>query len=346
MRCLCPPLAVMEKNMNIVATVNTNEKNFDETVNKLISTDINVLRFNLGKVEGNKKELDNFYKKIAYVRKISKKYKILVDLPYPGKKYRVILDKTCLDIKKEEIYYLSTNDETSIFLSKLKCEILHLNQTINEEDMEGKIIYVDLGQGAFKVLKYDQNYFVLQAMNDFILSNYDSLSFGFVPKVKYEEILEEVCKKCCPDMIALSFVESSNDLYIANTLKEKYGYELISKIETNLGMNNIKEIISKSDSIMFGRGDLSLYSEPIKLIKFQTLASNICKEKKCRFYLATGILTSISDYFIPLRSELIDLGYALDLDPDYLVLNVKLVNSDGLERALKLISSYAGFKKE
>lgn len=78
-----------------------------------------------------------------------------------------------------------------------------------------------------------------------------------------EEDKEDIIYACkhAGDYLAASFVQSAEDvLAIREILKEqnREDMKIISKIESQMGMDNLEEIINVSDGIMVARGDLGV----------------------------------------------------------------------------------------
>ena len=88
---------------------------------------------------------------------------------------------------------------------------------------------------------------------------------------------------------------------------------------------------------MLGRGDIGIYGSEKHLLDYEKYIAYKCKKKSKPFYFASDFLTSWSYNYIPVRSELIDLECALELQPTGLILNVDLVLSSNINRVIKYI---------
>jgi pyruvate kinase len=66
------------------------------------------------------------------------------------------------------------------------------------------------------------------------------------------------------DYIAHSFVQSADDIFQIRKILDKQNstIRLIAKIENQIGVDNIDEIIEVSDGIMVARGDLGIELPP------------------------------------------------------------------------------------
>ena len=102
-----------------------------------------------------------------------------------------------------------------------------------------------------------------------------------------------------------SFISTASQ---ARFVKELIGNDicLISKVETALGVSNIKEIIEFSDKILLDRGDLSreitIPCVPIAVFNILKLAKN-----KSEVFIATNVLDSMMKSNLPSRAEISDI---------------------------------------
>ncbi len=122
------------------------------------------------------------------------------------------------------------------------------------------------------------------------------------------------CKK-----VFASFISSANDAkeiraYLPNDC------ELVSKIETLRGINNINEIIDLSDSILIDRGDLSRETS-VSMIPIATnYILDKCVKRSMPVYVATNVLDSMMQNPIPSRAEVSDIYNLLNSSVSGLVL--------------------------
>jgi len=118
---------------------------------------------------------------------------------------------------------------------------------------------------------------------------------------------------------ALSFAQSAEDVC---WMRRQIGDEafLISKVESNRGLENLRDIIRESDAILIDRGDLSR-EQPISKIPFwQKRITKAVKEGKKELYVATNLLESMITSSAPTRAEVNDIANTLLDGADGLVL--------------------------
>lgn len=127
------------------------------------------------------------------------------------------------------------------------------------------------------------------------------------------------------DFIALSFVSSKKDvLMVRNILKENNSNALlISKIESKMGVDNIKEIVSASDGVMVARGDLGVEVDMEKVPFIQKEIINECRKKGKIAIVATEMLESMTNNPRPTRAEISDVANSVLNGTDAVMLSAE-----------------------
>lgn len=134
---------------------------------------------------------------------------------------------------------------------------------------------------------------------------------------------------------ALSLVENEKDLSEFMGLADKK-LQLVSKIETNESINNLEEIVKRSDGIMLARGDLALLNPYYNLFQILDNIIKMAKHYHKSVYLATDILQSLDcGRYIPSRSDIIDLSLACSWKCDYAILGYH-PNTEILKRKINV----------
>lgn len=325
--------------MNIIATMRSymSQDELCDKVDYLFCQGIRAFRFNMAKVFEKTETLENVLVKLKYIKKQYPDIKIMLDIPYPGQKLRIVQNVQCKEIYKGKEYLITFSEKKD----SDNCEnIINIyGGTLSKKIEKGEIIYYDMGQGGFKIVDVLSNHkFIVIAQNNFSMYNKKSISVSEIKKCDYGLYLREICKAVKIDEIAFSFVESAQELEIARALQKIYNFEIVSKIETQKGIENIENIIENSDIIMLGRGDLCLYSDYSLLLEYQKEICKLCKLYKKKIYFATGYLESLETNIIPTRSEIIDLSFSVLLQPDALILNAAVVASSNIASAVSFIN--------
>jgi pyruvate kinase len=125
------------------------------------------------------------------------------------------------------------------------------------------------------------------------------------------------------DYFALSFVGNKNDVIYAKDLIKGGGgnQKIISKIERELALENLDEIIIETDGIMVARGDLG-DEMPIEKIPF--IEKDIverCNLSKKPVIVATQMLLTMTENPFPTRAEVTDVAYAIIVGADAVMLS-------------------------
>lgn len=139
-----------------------------------------------------------------------------------------------------------------------------------------------------------------------------SLDIPFISKEDREDLIY-ACQNDA-DFVALSFVNTADDVMLAREIFKEYNREdikVISKIESSTGFANLDKILEVSDGIMVARGDLGV-EVPLQALPFyqKTII------KKCREYgkiciVATEMLESMKKNVRPTRAEVSDIANAV-----------------------------------
>ena len=112
------------------------------------------------------------------------------------------------------------------------------------------------------------------------------------------------------------FVHSSCDVESVKNVLKNVGCEhisVMSKIEDEIGVKNMEEIVLSSDYVVFARGDLGNNIDIWKLPKIQKRLSDVCKKQGKPFIVATQLLASMEKNPTPTRAEMNDIyNCALD----------------------------------
>lgn len=125
------------------------------------------------------------------------------------------------------------------------------------------------------------------------------------------------------DYICMSYVGGANDMRrLKQEIKTRNGTaKAMAKIERKEALGHLEEIITESDAIMIGRGDLG-QSIPIEQIPFvEAHIIRLCKDAKKPVIVATEMLKTMTDSQIPTRAEVTDIAYAIILGADAVMLS-------------------------
>lgn len=115
------------------------------------------------------------------------------------------------------------------------------------------------------------------------------------------------------DFFALSFVREADDLVLLREFLTRNGSkaDIIAKIEDQMGVTNIMDIIRASDGVMVARGDLGIEVPFEELAVFQRKAVASCLSAGKPVIVATHMLESMIDNPMPTRAEITDISNAV-----------------------------------
>ncbi len=121
------------------------------------------------------------------------------------------------------------------------------------------------------------------------------------------------------DTFALSFT-SSGDTVEAMRRFFPYDVNVISKVESRIGLEHIKSICEKADAILIDRGDLSRDIPLERIITAQKYIIKTASEAKRDVYVATNLMESMIANSKPTRAEIHDIIATLESGASGLVL--------------------------
>ena len=183
----------------------------------------------------------------------------------------------------------------------------------------GCSILLNDGLLVFKVTSIENETIHTEAQNNGTLSNRKGL---FVPNVKINmPFLSEQDKrdldfgiKNGAEMYAASFVQDAASINEIRQYLADHGAKdacLVSKIESQSGVNNIDEIIEASDGIMVARGDLGVELPYEKLPAIQKMLITKSRMRGKFVITATEMLESMVTKLRPTRAEIVDVANAV-----------------------------------
>ncbi len=142
------------------------------------------------------------------------------------------------------------------------------------------------------------------------------------------------------DLLALSFVQSGDDIRQAKKLVEKAGGDVpvFAKIEKRSALENIEDIISAADGLMIARGDLGVEMGPYIIPVLQKQIIEKSREKGLPVIIATQMLMSMISSPFPTRAEVSDIANAVLDGADAVMLSDETTVGEFPEEAIRVIS--------
>jgi len=125
------------------------------------------------------------------------------------------------------------------------------------------------------------------------------------------------------DFVALSFVRRAADVHELKGLLNGFGSraKVIAKIEDEIGVRNMREIVQVADGIMVARGDLGIEIDYHRLPIVQRELVAACLEGGKPVIIATQLLESMIHSPFPTRAEISDVSNAVRERADAVMLS-------------------------
>jgi len=281
-----------------------------EMIKTLITKGVNVFRLNFSHGDyATHKESIKTIRKAS--KTLNKEVAILQDIS--GPKVRIGKIEGILKLKKGDILKLTKeedeNDEYSLALS--------YTDIIDMVNVGEEVFFAD-GTIQTVVLGKENSVLELKLLNDGELTSRKGVNF---PKTKLsisaitkkdEEDLAFGAKNDI-DMVALSFVQTKEDILKAKEIMKGYNFDpfIVSKIETGEAINNLEEILEVSHGVMVARGDLGAEFGVTKLPRIQKHIIAVANRMNKPAITATQMLTSMKDNPFPTRAEVSDIANAV-----------------------------------
>ncbi|HNV12294.1 MAG TPA: pyruvate kinase [bacterium] len=159
------------------------------------------------------------------------------------------------------------------------------------------------------------------------------------PILTAKDLLDiEFAKKVKPDYLAVSFVQNSKDIDELKKILGNDNIKIVPKIERAVALDDIDNIIRKSDAIMIARGDLGIEMplEDLPIIQKNLVRHSHWHNKPA--IVATQMLASMIDHYRPTRAEVSDVANAIFDGADALMLSDETAAGSFPIDAVKIMS--------
>lgn len=297
----------MKKFTKILATVGPATTDAD-MLKTLIESGVNVFRFNL-----KHNEVAWHAGLIDIVKNISKEMGVpigtLIDLQ--GPEVRIVISMEQFDI--------SLGDEVGVGItSGIEKHILLSHPQVIPFLKKGQKVSIDDGKFFFEVVKEGEDSCVLRSESIGLLKSHKTFNmpgahFSLPVLTDKDKLAIEMCLDHKIDFIALSFVRTHQDvLDLREFLDSKQiKVKIISKIETQMALDSLDEIIQTSDGVMIARGDLGIEVPMEQVPYYQKIIIKKCLERGVPVITATQMLASMTERPYPTRAEVSDMANAV-----------------------------------
>ena len=192
----------------------------------------------------------------------------------------------------------------------------------------GDTVLVDNGNIHMKVLSKEGHRIRCEVLTEGLMGSRRHINLPGV-KVNLPPLTEKdladvaVGAETQVDFVALSFCREPSDVEALRKVLHEHGSaaRIIAKIEDQLAVKNIKEIIRLTDVIMVARGDLGIECPMEELPIIQRRIIKRCLAKGVPVIVATHMLESMITNPVPTRAEITDVANAVFEQADAIMLS-------------------------
>jgi pyruvate kinase len=283
-----------------------------ETFTQLVKSGLSVARLNLS--HGNQEYYKKIISMINEVREeLSIPVAILMDTRGPEIRTRKFVDGSIelLAGKKIRISYGDCEGTAERFCVTYP--------TLHEDVQVGGTILIDDGLIELEVVEIDGEDVICVVKNGGIVKNRKGvnipnmhLNLPALTAADEADLIFGIENDI--DFVAASFVRTEADVQVIRDHLDKnggQGVKIVSKIESQEGIDNIDAIIEMSDGIMVARGDLGVETPPEAIPHIQKLIVKKCNEADIPVIIATQMLDSMQKNPRPTRAEVSDVANAI-----------------------------------
>jgi pyruvate kinase len=288
---------------------------------RLIGMGVNVFRFNMSHANHDKvREIAKDIRQIS--ARLNKEVALLLDTQGPAIRTGDVAKPYNLEIG-DWVSFTVKGQKGTVQIT-VDCNYPHL-----VEDIEvGRIVIVDNGNLRMRAIEKRPNELVCEVLTAGPMGSRRHINLPGV-KVKLPALTEkdykdiELAFECGMDFIAMSFVREAADVLLLRSeiRKRNSDIRIVAKIEDQLAVQNLEEIIAVADGIMVARGDLGIEVPYEELPIIQRRAVNLCLAAVKPVIVATHLLESMITNPSPTRAEITDIANAVFEHADAIMLS-------------------------
>ncbi len=192
----------------------------------------------------------------------------------------------------------------------------------------GSVVIVDNGNLRMEALEKRENELICKVLTPGPMGSRRHINLPGVDvrlpaltEKDYRDI--ELAFECEMDFIAMSFVRRAADIeLLRGIIKAKNSrIRIVAKIEDQMAVRNLEEIIEACDGLMVARGDLGIEVPYEELPIIQRRAVNLCLAAVKPVIVATHLLESMISNPSPTRAEITDIANAVFEHADAIMLS-------------------------
>lgn len=283
-----------------------------ETLKKMMKAGMNVARLNFS--HGGYEDQEKFVKAVKQASaEVGLPVALLLDTQGPEIRTGKLAESPVM-LVAEDTFTLVNED---IIGDKTKASVTY--KDLYKDVKPGTTILVDDGKIELEVTSIEGKDVVCKVINGGNLGSKKSINIPGthinLPALKEKDIKDLIdgCKADF-DYIAASFIRSADDVRaIRKVLDENGGKDIkiISKIESQEGLDNFDEILEVTDGVMVARGDLGVEIPMEQVPIAQKNFIKKCNKAGKIVITATQMLESMTENPRPTRAEVSDVANAV-----------------------------------
>ncbi len=312
-------ITIMRKT-KIIATLGPATSN-PEIIGQLIDAGLNIARLNMSHATHDWiRQVVKTIRDAATQRRAS----IGIMLDTQGPAIRTGDVAAPLELKPGERFTLTVRGEKS---EEQHSVDVNYENFVNDISV-GDTVLLDNGEIQMKVLEKRANKVVCEVLTPGKLGSRRHINLPGVkvslPALTAKDLADiAVGLEVGVDFIALSFVREAKDLRQLRAVIEssKHRPLIIAKIEDQLAVKNLQEIIQETDAVMVARGDLGIECPYEELPIIQRKAVKACLRTGRPVIVATHMLESMIQNPMPTRAEITDVANAVYEQADAIMLS-------------------------
>ncbi|CAI6151918.1 MAG: Pyruvate kinase [uncultured Sulfurimonas sp.] len=304
----------MKKRTKILATIGPSSDSLDMLI-QLINAGVNVFRLNFS--HGTHEQHLIVLRRIHEAMKVTGLVVgVLQDIS--GPKIRIGDLKEDFSLEENDTLIFSALEILGQQLSHNVYQVsINYPEILKQLNM-GDYIYLYDGTIRTKVTEVDEKGVKVNVENAGTLSskkgvNFPNTRLGVDVLTNKDKKDIEWGVKNSVDFMAISFVQSAQDMKNARVIVKSYGgqQKLIAKIEKFDAIENIDDIIEQSDGLMVARGDLGIEVPYYKVPNLQKMLTGKANEASIPVITATQMLLSMTKNEHATRAEISDIANAV-----------------------------------
>ena len=326
----------------IIATIGPSSQDL-ETIKEMIKAGMNAARFNFshGNYEFHGKLMDNV---IAARDELSQPIPLILDTKGPE-----IRTKTFKEVDK---IYLEQGAEFTLTAEDIEGDEHRVSVTYENlaRDLRiGSRVLIDDGLIEMKVVEISGKDIKCVLVNSGFLGQRKGINlpdaFVDLPSLTEKDVEDiKFGVEKGVDWIAASFVRTAQDIInIRKVLCENGGkhINIMAKIESRDGVDNISSILDVVDAVMVARGDLGVEIPPEEVPIVQKELIRLCVLAGKPVVTATHMLESMVSNPRPTRAEASDVANAIFDGSDVVMLSGETANGKYPAEAIKIMARIA-----